>query len=90
MVPSSASASDCAPRSYGADSVVCVCSSEFCDQPGLISVPSDGFYTRVTTSRDGERFAVVTNSTDATPMDGKAVLTRREELFELFDVCVYR
>ena len=57
------------------DSVVCVCNAEFCDLPGEISVPDLGSNTRVTSSRDGLRFAVETSLNEATVGEGKTRAT---------------
>ena len=49
--------SPCDPRRYDYDSVVCVCTAEYCDFPGVIAAPDDPeLYTAVTSSRDGLRF----------------------------------
>ncbi|XP_069940551.1 putative glucosylceramidase 4 [Cherax quadricarinatus] len=51
---------ECHPRQFEYDSVVCVCDSTYCDQPGIIEFPAEGSYTAVTSSRDGLRFNVET------------------------------
>ncbi|KAK4292063.1 hypothetical protein Pmani_035140 [Petrolisthes manimaculis] len=62
-----AGGTECNPRDFGADSVVCVCTASDCDLQGVIPVPADGLFTTVTSSRDGLRFAQNTSSLESTP-----------------------
>lgn len=64
--------SPCHPRSYGADSVVCVCSSDYCDFPGVLQAGPAGTYTSVTSSRDGLRFHVESGSFSQSPSNGES------------------
>ena len=45
-------------RDYRHGSVVCVCSSAYCDTLPKITQPSSGRGTRVTTSKDGDRWKI--------------------------------
>ncbi|XP_037785330.1 putative glucosylceramidase 4 [Penaeus monodon] len=69
-----AESSPCHPRSYGADSVVCVCSSDYCDFPGVLQAGPPGTYTSVTSSRDGLRFHVKSGSFSQTPSNASVVV----------------
>ncbi|XP_042865789.1 putative glucosylceramidase 4 [Penaeus japonicus] len=66
--------SPCDPRSYGADSVVCVCSSDYCDFPGVLQAGPPGTYTSVTSSRDGLRFQVKSGSFAQTTSNASVVV----------------
>nr|XP_027228108.1 putative glucosylceramidase 4 [Penaeus vannamei] len=69
-----AEVSPCHPRSYGADSVVCVCSSDYCDFPGVLQAGPAGTYTSVTSSRDGLRFHVESGSFSQSPSNASVVV----------------
>lgn len=59
-----ASGDPCSARSFGQDSVVCVCDAHRCDLPGRLTFPDPGHFTVVTSSRDGLRFHVDTKEVD--------------------------
>lgn len=66
---------DCAPRQYEYDSVVCVCNATYCDNPGPIASPADATqFTSVISSREGQRFQVTTADKGTAPTDGKFAL----------------
>lgn len=68
---------DCAPRQYSYDSVVCVCNATYCDNPGPIASPAANTqFTSVTSSREGQRFQVATADKGAAPTVGKLVSYR--------------
>lgn len=73
LAASLSSATDCVPRSFEGDSVVCVCTAEFCDLPGVIDEPAHGTYTMITSSRLGERFNVSSSTVDTAPDPGATV-----------------
>ncbi|ROT65524.1 hypothetical protein C7M84_016509 [Penaeus vannamei] len=62
------------PEPYGADSVVCVCSSDYCDFPGVLQAGPAGTYTSVTSSRDGLRFHVESGSFSQSPSNASVVV----------------
>jgi len=66
--------SPCQPHSFGADSVVCVCSADYCDFPGVITAGPEGTFTSVTSSRAGLRFDVETSTFDQAPGDATVVV----------------
>ncbi|XP_071528318.1 LOW QUALITY PROTEIN: lysosomal acid glucosylceramidase-like [Panulirus ornatus] len=67
-------ASECRPRSYGSDSVVCVCDALHCDLPGPVTFPDPGHYTVVTSSREGLRFHSQTHHLDDHPAEGSVAV----------------
>ncbi|XP_071528313.1 lysosomal acid glucosylceramidase-like [Panulirus ornatus] len=67
-------ASECRPRSYGSDSVVCVCDALHCDLPGPVTFPDPGHYTVVTSSREGLRFHSQTHHLDDHPAVGSVAV----------------
>ncbi|CAG0907033.1 unnamed protein product, partial [Darwinula stevensoni] len=76
--------SPCEPRQYDYDSVVCVCTAEYCDFPGVIHAPDDTeLYTAVTSSRDGLRFETqhlpFADRTDETTTRTRVRVNRQEE-----------
>ncbi|XP_050706403.1 putative glucosylceramidase 3 [Eriocheir sinensis] len=77
-----ASATDCVPRMFEGDSVVCVCDSDFCDLPGQISAPELGSNTRITSSKDGLRFAVETSLNEVSAPDGATVVVNLDHTLE--------
>nr|XP_053632505.1 lysosomal acid glucosylceramidase-like [Cherax quadricarinatus] len=76
-------AQECNPRSFGYDSVVCVCDETHCDQPGVIDFPDEGSFTVVTSSRDGLRFNVETLpvSSEASP-DAEVVTLNKDDVYQ--------
>ncbi|XP_042883603.1 lysosomal acid glucosylceramidase-like [Penaeus japonicus] len=48
---------ECIPRNFGFDSVACVCNATYCDEIGDVSFPEAGYFTVITSSRDGLRFS---------------------------------
>ncbi|XP_069191273.1 uncharacterized protein [Procambarus clarkii] len=65
---------ECNPRSFGSDSVVCVCDASYCDLPGRLTLPDPGHYTVVTSSREGLRFHTDTRELEDKPTAGSARL----------------
>ncbi|KAK7085975.1 hypothetical protein SK128_000066 [Halocaridina rubra] len=55
---SAQAATDCIPRQFDHDSVVCVCNATYCDELGPVPWPVPGDYSIITSSRDGLRFHV--------------------------------
>ncbi|XP_069181036.1 lysosomal acid glucosylceramidase-like isoform X3 [Procambarus clarkii] len=72
----------CSPRSFGYDSVVCVCNATYCDQPGIINFPEEGSFTVVTSSRDGLRFNVETFPVSSEDdLDAEEITVNREDVY---------
>ncbi|KAG7163600.1 Lysosomal acid glucosylceramidase-like 1, partial [Homarus americanus] len=71
MLPGPLHAQECRPRSFGSDSVVCVCDAHHCDLPGRLTLPDSGHFTIVTSSRDGLRFSTETRKLDHNPAEGR-------------------
>lgn len=69
-------ASECNPRQFDYDSVVCVCDGSSCDEIGEVPFPPLGSYTVVTTSRDGLRFNMETKSTEDQADPDAAIVVR--------------
>ncbi|RXG53394.1 Glucosylceramidase [Armadillidium vulgare] len=49
----------CDERVFGRDSFVCVCDAEYCDVTGDFSIPFEGKFKRIISSRDAYRFHVI-------------------------------
>ncbi|KAB7494900.1 putative glucosylceramidase 3 [Armadillidium nasatum] len=49
----------CDERVYDRDSFVCVCDAEYCDVTGDFSIPFEGKFKRIISSRDAYRFHVI-------------------------------
>ncbi|KAK7070253.1 hypothetical protein SK128_023713 [Halocaridina rubra] len=68
-------ATECIPRQFEYDTIVCVCNATYCDEIGETPWPSTGEYTIITTSKDGLRFNVEYKTPDTVP-DPEAVVVR--------------
>ncbi|XP_063590816.1 putative glucosylceramidase 3 [Penaeus indicus] len=64
----------CQARDFGADSVVCVCTADYCDFLGNVTRGPDGTFTSITSSRDGLRFHVDTGVLSQAPMEGGVII----------------
>nr|XP_027232645.1 glucosylceramidase-like [Penaeus vannamei] len=64
----------CKARNFGADSVVCVCTADYCDFLGNVTRGPEGTFTTVASSRDGLRFLVNTGALSPTPVEGGVII----------------
>ncbi|XP_037793412.1 putative glucosylceramidase 3 [Penaeus monodon] len=65
---------ECVPRNFGFDSVACVCNATYCDEMGDVAFPDSGFFTVITSSRDGLRFSPETMAMQDAPAAGSVVV----------------
>uniref|UniRef100_A0A8C5RHT4 Glucosylceramidase n=1 Tax=Laticauda laticaudata TaxID=8630 RepID=A0A8C5RHT4_LATLA len=54
----------CSSKVVGANAMVCVCNSTYCDTVDPVSLPDVGYYVKYTTSRDGQRLERSEGQTD--------------------------
>ncbi|KAK4317130.1 hypothetical protein Pmani_011764 [Petrolisthes manimaculis] len=64
----------CWARSFGHDSVVCVCNATHCDLPGPSPDPTPDHYTVITSTRSGLRFHTTTPHLVDSPTPGGVLL----------------
>ncbi|KAK3891889.1 hypothetical protein Pcinc_004247 [Petrolisthes cinctipes] len=64
----------CQARSFGHDSVVCVCNATHCDLPGPSPDPTPDRYTVITSTRSGLRFHTTTPHLVDSPTPGGVML----------------
>ncbi|XP_047486069.1 LOW QUALITY PROTEIN: lysosomal acid glucosylceramidase-like [Penaeus chinensis] len=65
---------ECVPRNFGFDSVACVCNATYCDEMGDVAFPDTGFFTVITSSRDGLRFSPETLAVQDAPAADSVVV----------------